>query len=363
MPTVNDIASAVQSVWLDGVSPDQLRTGQIADRQRSAPVGGLATTPGAYAAALADDSTLRAAVTERAAQAEMDPEGVFWELAVDDLQTAADLLADHHRSTGGADGFVSLELPSNLAQDGDALVARATELVDRVGRPNLMVMLPGTAEGMRAATELTARGISTNVSQLFSVGQTEAARGAYLDGLERRHEARQALGQVASVATVAVAPLDARGNDVLPHDNRNELSLAVARLAYERWLMAHTIDRRWTQLRRAGARPQRLAWAVSPTADPELGTTFYPERLVAPDTVLAVPAETLDAVQELDEVRLPRLDRRDVGKAVHVSTVATEHQIEPERLGHDLQSEQVARSADSFDALLATIRQVGRSGR
>ena len=358
MPTANDIASAVQSVWLDGVSPSELRSGRIEQRQRAAPVAGLATSPGAYASALTADASLRSAVSERAEVAGTDPERVFWELAVDDLRAGADLLAERHRTSGGADGYVALELPATLAHDDQGLVARAVDLVERVERPNLMVSVPATAEGIRATAQLTTRGVSTNVRPLFSVGQAEAAREAYLDGLERRHEARQPLDGVASVATVEVAPLDRRGNEVLPEENRNELSVAVARLAYERWLMTHTIDRRWSRLRRAGAHPQRLAWAAGQPLDGAPGATFYPERLVAPDTVLAVTAETLDAVNQLDQVLLPRLDRRDVGKAVHVSAVAAEHEADPEALARRLQSEELARSARSFDDLLATIRQV-----
>jgi transaldolase len=363
MPAVNDIASADQSVWLDGVSPTQLRSGVIEQWRQTCPVGGLATAPTQYTRALVDDSAVRAAVTDRADEAEIDPERVFWDLAVEDLQAAADLLTDRHRETDGADGFVALELPAQPADDSSTLVARAAELVERVGRPNLMVSVAGTREGIRAVEELTARGVSTNVCQLFGVSQTEAAREAYLDGLERRHQAEQPLGGVASVATVSITSLDAIGNDMLPDANRNELSLAVARLAYERWQMAHTVNRRWAKLRRAGARPQRLAWAASQPHDPALGTTFYPERLIAPETVLAVPAETLDAVSQLDKILQPRLDRRDVGKAVHVSSVAAEHAAEPDSLAGDLQSEQVARSAHSFDELLSTIQKVARSKR
>ena len=225
-----------------------------------------------------------------------DPQELFFELALEDVRRAADLLRPAYDASAGRDGFVSFECTPDLADDTAATIEQAVELWDRLARPNVMIKVPATEAGVPAIEELTARGINVNVTLLFSVARYEQVIDAYLTGLERRVSRGEPIDAIASVASFFVSRVDAKADALLPpgSDLRGRVAIANARLAYARYRDRFS-DPRWLALREAGARPQRPLWASTATKDPAYSDVLYVEELIAPDVINTMPEATLRA--------------------------------------------------------------------
>jgi transaldolase len=217
---------------------------------------------------------------------------------------AADVFRPVFEDTGGADGFVSFELEPRLAHDATGSVDAARALFQRTGRPNVMIKVPGTEEGVPAVEELTALGVNVNITLLFSVELYEKVALAYIRGLERRVEGGQPLDRIASVASFFVSRVDAAVDGLLPESSplRGTVAIANAKLAYHRFRRLFS-GKRWDRLAREGARVQRPLWASTGTKDPAYSDLLYVEELVGPDTVTTVPETTLNAFRDHGVVR------------------------------------------------------------
>lgn len=354
MEAVDQLHHAGQVVWLDDLSRDLLDSGTL-EALDAEGVGGVTADPTIYDRAIAEGSAYADAIRGSERDPAAEPEAVFWDLAVTDIANAADLLRPRFDRSKGTDGLVSLELSPDLAHDAEATVEAGHELFDRIGRPNVLIKVPGTPAGVTAVEGLTAAGVNVNVTLVFGLDQYQSVWSAYVDGLHRRMSDGAGVGSIHSVASFSLAPIDDEANDQLPGELRNELGVALARMAYDQWLMNHTIDRRWTEARRAGANQQRLLWASTSPKDENLSATHYPERLIAPDTIVTVPPETLGAMRELAVVDQPRLHQRDVGYASEVILAARNEGLDPDALATDLQDRGVAAFADSWRSLLGSI--------
>jgi transaldolase len=218
---------------------------------------------------------------------------VFFELALEDLTRAADLLRPIHDATDGGDGWVSLEVSPLLAGDAQGTIQSAIELHARAQRPNLFIKIPGTPEGIPAIEESIFAGVPINVTLLFSSAHYFAAAEAYIRGIERRIQAGRD-PRIASIASIFVSRWDKAVADTVPGELRNRLGIAVAKRAYRdyRELLASP---RWQTLAAAGASPQRLLFASTGTKDPDASDTLYVEALAAPDTLNTMPEKTLHA--------------------------------------------------------------------
>ncbi|MEX0657965.1 MAG: bifunctional transaldolase/phosoglucose isomerase, partial [Egibacteraceae bacterium] len=312
---------------------------------------GVTSNPTIFERAISGSSDYDAGLRDALDRGVDEPEALFWDLAVDDIRDAADVLRDVHDASDGTDGFVSLELPPRLSRDTDGSVELGVGLFARLDRPNVMIKVPGTPEGVAAIEELTARGVHVNVTLLFSLPQWQAVADAYLRGLERRAADGQDL-RVSSVASYFISRIDGLANDRLPDDLHNRLGVASAQLAYAAYHRLLAGDR-WKRLADRGARPQRLLWASTSTKDPTLPETFYVQALAAPGTVNTMPEATMRAFAksgELDGV-LPR----DGGDAATWAADAAEHGVDLDGLGQELQEAGDAAFAESFDRLLACI--------
>lgn len=281
-----------QGLWLDNITRGLLTSGTLKKYIDEYEISGLTSNPSIFEAAIhgADfyDEAIR---TRSAAGAKGEP--LFLELALEDLQQAADLFLPMHEASHGMDGWVSMEVSPLLVHDAEGTLNEARTLHERLQRPNAFIKIPGTEEGVQAIEEAIFSGIPVNVTLLFSREQYLAAAEAYLRGIQRRIDAGLD-PKVASVASLFVSRWDAGVKDKAPDELKNKLGIAVARQTYAayRELLASA---RWRKLAEAGALPQRLLWASTGTKDPAASDVLYVESLTAPQTINTVPEKTLKA--------------------------------------------------------------------
>jgi transaldolase len=296
MNRLQHLHGAGVSIWLDTLSRELLDGGGFAALVADCAVTGATSNPTIFAKAItgsdAYDDQLRTAV----ACGVRDPQELFFELALDDVRDAADVLRPAYDASDGRDGFVSFECTPDLADDTAATIEQALELWNRLARPNVMIKVPATEAGIPAIEELTARGVNVNVTLLFSVARYEQVIDAYMAGLERRVTDGQPVEGIASVASFFVSRVDTKADALLPADStlRGRVAIANAHVAYGRYRERFT-DERWEVLAAAGARPQRPLWASTGTKDPAYSDVRYVEELIAPDVVNTMPEATLRA--------------------------------------------------------------------
>jgi transaldolase len=290
-----------QSLWLDNITRGMLDSGQIQHYIDNYAVTGLTSNPSIFDTAIKSggyDDAIRTGSAQ-----DLSDEELFFELALDDLRRAADLFLPIHERTDGIDGWVSLEVSPLLAYDTARTIEAATTLHARAGRPNLLVKIPGTAQGIPAITECVAANVPVNVTLLFSADHYRAAADAYLKGIERRVE--QGLNPaVGSVASVFMSRWDAAITGHVPEDLIDRLGLAVGLDVYRAYRRLMDSDR-VQRLENYGARPQRLLWASTRTKDPEASDTLYVHGLAAPFTINTMPDSTLEAFYDHGEVGDP----------------------------------------------------------
>ncbi len=290
-----------QSIWLDNITRTLLEDGTIQRYIDDYSVTGLTSNPSIFDKAIASgayDDAIRSAADDGHAG-----EAVFFLLAIEDLQRAADLFLGIHDRTDGVDGWVSLEVSPELAHDTEATVAAAVDLNRLAARPNLFIKIPGTAEGLPAVEECIAAGVPVNVTLLFDAAQYRAAADAFMRGVERRVQAglNPAVG---SVASVFMSRWDKAVAGAVPTDLHDRLALAVGQDTYRAYRQLQDSER-WQRLAGEGARLQRLLWASTSTKDPSSADDLYVAGLAAPYTINTMPDGTLEAFADHGEVGGP----------------------------------------------------------
>ncbi|HXJ34291.1 MAG TPA: transaldolase [Candidatus Eisenbacteria bacterium] len=343
---------AGQSIWLDNITRALLTSGTLARYIKDLSVTGLTSNPTIFDHALKNGRDYDDAIREKTAQGKSG-EGLFFELALEDLGKAADLFRPIHDATDRVDGWVSLEVSPKLAYDTATTLAAAKELSARAARPNLFIKIPGTKEGIPAIEEAIFAGVPVNVTLLFSREHYVAAAEAYVRGIERR-VAAGLNPRVASVASVFISRWDAAVAGKVPAALENQLGIAVARRTYKAYrdLLA---SNRWLRLLNVGARSQRLLWASTGTKDPKASDVLYVKSLAAPHTVNTMPEKTLLALAEHGDIgdMLPH----DGGDAEEVLDKMTQAGVDPGKLAADLQRDGAAAFVKSWDDLLACIAE------
>jgi len=289
-----------QSLWLDNITRVMLMDGTLRRYIAEFSVTGLTSNPTIFDHAIRNGGSYDSAIRQKTAQGKSG-EGLFFDLALEDLTQAADLFRPVHDRTGGVDGWVSLEVSPLLANDTASTIEAAAQLHARADRVNLFIKIPGTPEGIPAIEASILAGVPINVTLLFSAEQYLAAAEAYMRGIERRLAAGLD-PRVDSVASLFVSRWDVAVKGVVPQELRNRLGIAVAKRTYKayRGLLASP---RWRRLAAAGARTQRLLWASTGTKDPAASDTLYIETLAAPDTINTIPDRTLLAFAERGQLR------------------------------------------------------------
>jgi transaldolase/glucose-6-phosphate isomerase len=314
-PATRQLLKLGQSIWLDNIQRSMLTSGRLAKMVADGWITGMTSNPTIFEKAIANSSDYAAAIETLALNPGISPYDAFVRLAVEDIQGAADVLRPIYERSHREDGYISLELPPGLERDTAASVQEAKRLFALVDRPNVMIKVPGTVEGIAAVSEMIFAGVNTNITLLFAFSAYEATAEAYLQGLERRLAAGLPLDTVASVASFFVSRVDTAIDALLPETSplRGTAGIANARHAYGRFLDIVASDR-WQQLAGHGAHVQRPLWASTGTKNPKYSDVMYVQELVGRDTVNTVPEATLAAVLDHLEPQptlLPNLGRAD----------------------------------------------------
>ena len=339
-----------QSIWLDNITRDLLTSGTLKRYIDDLSVTGLTSNPTIFDQAIKNSASYDGAIRQKLAEGKTG-EPLFFELALDDLQRAADLFRPIHRQTNGVDGWVSLEVSPLLAHDTASTLAAAKDLHTRAAIPNLFIKIPGTKEGLPAIEEATFAGVPINVTLLFSREHYVAAAEAFLRGIERRIAAGLN-PDVASVASVFVSRWDVAVVDKVPHALRGKLGIAIAKRTYKAY--RSLLDSpRWQRLYNAGARPQRLLWASTGSKDPEASDVLYIKALAAPFTVNTMPEQTLQALA--DHGDLGGILQADGGDAEEVLKEFAKAGVDIETLAARLQDEGAASFVKSWNELMEVI--------
>ena len=295
MKAAQNLHDLGQSLWLDNITRNLLKTGVLRRYVDELSVTGLTSNPTIFDHAIKNSSDYDDAIKSKLAEGKSG-EKLFFELALEDLTQAADLFRPVHDRTCGVDGWVSLEVSPLLAHDTKSTIAVAKDLHARARRPNLLIKIPGTPEGLPAIEEAIFAGVPVNVTLLFSDDQYLAAADAFMRGIERRIEAGLP-PDVGSVASVFISRWDVAVAGKVPETLNSQLGIAVAKRTYKAYLDLLSSPR-WMRAYNAGARPQRLLWASTGTKDPKASATLYITALAAPFTVNTMPEGTLKALAE-----------------------------------------------------------------
>ncbi len=365
-----------QSIWLDFIRRSLMTSGELA-RLIEDGIMGMTSNPTIFARAIADTDEYDEAIANLL---QLSVEEIYEALAVADIQAAADVLRPVYERTEGVDGYVSLEVSPLLAHDTQRTLRDAKRLFNAVNRPNVMIKIPATPEGLPAIEEAIAAGVNVNVTLLFSLQNYEAVAESYIRGLERRLEAGHDISHVASVASFFISRIDTlvdrllenniraaqrRGDFERAQRNRELLgkaAIASGKLAYQRF-KAIFGGERFAKLQEAGARRQRLLWASTSTKNPAYPDTYYVEALIGPHTVNTLPPKTSAAFRDHGKVA-PTLEQ-GVDEAEHVMQALAEVGVQMEKVTQQLQSDGVQAFANDFRRLLKAIegkRQVLLSG-
>jgi transaldolase len=346
-----------QSVWIDYLSRELIRTGELERMMREDAVVGITSNPTIFQKAIshgdAYDEQIRACLEQLE-----DPKEIFWQLAEKDVGEACDLLRPVWDAGGGQDGYVSIEVDPNKAAETQATIDEAQRLHEQLDKPNLHVKIPATREGLPAIEEMIARGRNINVTLIFSLERHAEVAEAYIRGLERLVESGGSPAKVASVASFFVSRVDTEADRRLDElgghsELKGKLAIANAKLAYAQYKEFFSGER-WDKLAARGATAQRCLWASTSTKNPEYRDVLYVEQLIGPQTVDTMPEETIEAFQDHGEVA-PALEQ-GLDQAKQVFEQIAEAGIDYDDVVRVLEAEGVQKFADSFSELLDGIR-------
>ncbi|UFS70793.1 transaldolase [Geomonas sp. RF6] len=356
-----------QSVWLDYLHRDLLDSGELARLIEEDGLGGVTSNPAIFEKAIGESSTYDAAIVELA-QEGRDAGDIYEALAVQDIRRTADLFRPLYDSLKGADGFVSLEVSPHLAYDSVGTVAEARRLWESVARPNVLIKVPGTRQGLDAIRQLVSEGININVTLLFGLPRYREVTEAFIAGLETRRSRGQHL-EVSSVASFFLSRIDVLVDQALERKIaeggdraetaamlQGQTAIACAKMAYQIFREAFHSDR-FRELASAGARPQRVLWASTGTKNPAYSDVKYVEPLVGADTVNTMPMETLVAYR--DHGNPAPLLEEGMDDARAVLDRLPQVGINLDSVTAQLEEEGVVKFVQPFDKLMRTIDKKG----
>ncbi len=357
-----------QSVWLDNINRDLIESGDLGRLIENDGISGVTTNPSIFEKAISGSDEYDAILTELF-KADLSGVDVFNGLAVEDVRDAADILRPVFEQTGGEDGYVSIEVPPNLANDTEASIEAAHKLHKMVDRPNVLIKIPGTKAGLKAIEQLISEGLSINVTLLFSNDRYREVIDAYLSGLERLQNSGGDVSTVFSVASFFISRVDTAVDAALEDlskksedeemlelllDLQGTIAVVNARQANQIYTSAFS-HRRFADLQAKGARKQKLLWASTSTKNPELSDTLYVDELIGPDTVNTMPEVTIAAYRDHGEPRDSL--KEDVETVDQIIDQLPQLGINLAAITKQLELEGVAAFEKSFEALLAVIEE------
>ena len=296
-----------QSIWMDNLSRDLIESGELKQSIADQGIRGITSNPAIFEKAIAGnkiyDQAIEAGIREKKSVQE-----IYEDLVFTDIRNACDIFMPVYEETDGLDGYVSIEVPPDLAKDTDSTIKEARRYYQTIDRPNLMIKIPGTPEGLPAVEQAISEGMSVNVTLLFSVQSYIDTAWAYIRGLEKRAEAGEDISRVASVASFFLSRIDVMVDDQIDRKLesangdakakleaiKGKVAIANAKVAYQKYKEIFGSDR-WKALAEKGAKVQRLLWASTGTKNPEYSDVMYVDELVGKDTVNTLPPNTIDA--------------------------------------------------------------------
>ena len=364
-----------QSVWYDYIRRDIYTTDKLSILIREDGLSGMTSNPTIFQKAIAEtdlyDEDIR-----RFAAAGSSVSQVFDRLAVDDVCHAADVFRPVYERARGNDGFVSIEVGPKLAHDTEGTIAEARRLWKECDRPNVMVKIPGTAEGVPAIRRCLAEGININITLLFSVARYREVMEAFLSAMEERVASKKDVAKIRSVASFFVSRVDTNADKKLDAVAKNtaasesvrsraralrgKLAIANARLAYQAYEEVFG-GGRFKALKAAGVATQRPLWASTSTKDPAYPELYYVEALIAPDTVDTMPPETFDAYRDHGDPKVRIHD--DLSGARDAFKGLGEVSVDEKQIFRELEDEGVKKFSDSYDSLLKALEQKEKAMR
>ena len=356
MTKLHELAELGQAIWLDYISRSLITSGEL---QKLVDQGlrGVTSNPSIFEKAIAGsadyDEDLNRLVSDGRSVAE-----IYEDLAMADIRSAADILRPVYEKSGGADGFVSLEVNPSLAHDTEATIEEARRLFASLERPNVMIKVPATPAGLPAIATLIGEGVSVNVTLIFSLEQYEAVATSYIAGLEKLALAGGEVGRVASVASFFISRVDTAVDKALEEigniEIQGKIAIDNAKIAYGRFREIFNSER-WKKLATGNARVQRPLWASTSSKNPAYPDTLYVDNLIGPDTVNTLPPATLDDF--LDHGTVATTVETDVDGAHMRMAELAELGIDLDGITNKVLDEGVAAFAKSFEGLIASIAE------
>src|SRR5689334_15637321 len=360
-----------QSVWLDFIRRNIILNGELQKLIDQDGLRGITSNPSIFEKAIAGSNDYADFLSQLAKQG-LSTGDIYERIAVRDIQDAADKLLPVYKSTNRRDGYVSLEVSPTLARDTQGSIDEARRLWKTVARPNIMIKIPGTPEGVPAVRQLTGEGLNINITLLFAQEAYIAVAQAYLDGLDAALKAGKDISGIASVASFFVSRIDtlvdsmidehlktAKGSDTqLLESLRGKVAIANAKQAY-RYYQKMIETPRWKALAARGGQSQRLLWASTSTKNPKYRAVLYIEELIGPDTVNTIPPATMDAFRDHGVVR--RTLDADLGAADATMTNLEKARISMRKVTDQLLDEAIKLFADAFAKLIAAVEQKKRN--
>jgi transaldolase len=366
MNPIQQLHALGQSIWYDNIQRKLLENGELAGMAARGEIRGVTSNPSIFHNAIAKSHDYDAALLPLAASG-ASKEAIYELLAIADIQAACDLFLPLYAETSGGDGYVSLEVSPYLAHDTEGTAADASRLWEQVNRPNLMIKIPATLEGLPAITRTIAAGINVNVTLIFSIGRYEAVMEAYMAGLEARLAAGGEINRIASVASFFVSRIDTavdRRLEELGGERalalRGKIAVASAKAAYVRHKAVFSGER-WAKLAGEGARIQRALWASTSTKNPAYPDTKYVDELIGPDTVNTVPPKTLAAFRD-HGTAAPTLESNLESAHAALDELAALG-ISLDAVTQELETQGVEAFANAFTALLTSIEEKRQGNR
>jgi len=367
----HELTDLGQSVWYDNLNRRLIVSGDLKRMVAEDRVTGGTSNPSIFEKAVggsdAYDADIRRFVTDG-----KDNEAIFDELTITDVRESADVFRAAYDATNSRDGYASLEVPPDLANDTEATIREARRLFAALDRPNVMIKIPGTQAGLPAIQQCLEDGININITLLFGVENYEQVANAYINALEKRLAAGKPIDKIGSVASFFVSRVDSLVDEKLERmieigtngrkmklaSLRGQAAIANAKVAYDRYRHIFA-GPRWQALADLGAQTQRCLWASTSAKNPIYRDVIYVEELIGPDTINTVPQATLDAFRDHGDVA-PTLDE-DIGGARHTLMAIGEMGIDFKAVTDELQEQGVKLFCDSYDKARDTIRQKSES--
>jgi len=356
MDSLQELRQLGQSIWLDYIRRDLITSGGLKRLIQEDGVSGITSNPTIFAKALSEDSDYDSVIAQILRESpELDSPALFEKIEIEDLRMAADALCSVYDQSNGDDGFVSIEVSPKIAYDPDQSVSEARRLWAEVARPNLMVKIPATHEGLPAIEQLISEGINVNVTLMFSVSQYAEVAEAYLRGIERAPDPKR----VRSVASFFVSRVDTAVDKALEEvgtgealELRGKTAIANAKLAYRRFRAVFS-GARFEKLKAGGVHLQKPLWASTSTKNKAYSDVMYIEGLIGPDTINSMPPETLEAFRDHGRAKVTLGEGEDeagqiVGKLVRMGIIL-------KSIGQELTDEGVDKFAKSYDELIQAL--------